>query len=88
MWGKKYKNPSKMFGGEFRKNIHLDSLLCRSQIGNRNSSISKHKIFNDNAKKLYRRGQMSSKYCGAEPYKQGTNDENIRKQIQISWDPN
>ena len=29
---------------------------------------------------------MSSKYCGTLPYKQGTYDENIRKQIQISWD--
>ena len=29
---------------------------------------------------------MSSKYCGTELYKHGTNDENIRKQMQISWD--
>ena len=28
---------------------------------------------------------MLSMYCGAVPYKQGTNYENIRKQIQISW---
>ena len=28
---------------------------------------------------------MSSKYCGTVLIKQGTNDENIKKQIQISW---
>ena len=31
---------------------------------------------------------MSSKcmHCGTEPLKQGTSDEHINKQIQISWD--
>ena len=29
---------------------------------------------------------MSSQYCGTMPIKQGTNDEKLKIQMQISWD--